>query len=500
VAVPLAAALLCALLLALLVLPTRAGTDLSAAVARADFARAHPLVPLDLRWYGGSGQFGYSLTSQYVMGLLGATLTGVLASIAAAGAAAVLLVRGGVRRPVLGSLAAAVSIAAGMVSGRATYALGLALGLWALVALRRSPALAGALVVLASATSPVAGLFAGLAGVALAVTGRRREGLLLAVAAAVPLALTGLLFGQGGGNTMRWHDAYTAGGLSLAVLVLVPHRVLRVGAALSLAGVLLALAVPSPVGLNATRLAVTFAVPLVLACVPWRLPLVALLAVGLVALQPPWSTHDVQRRGEAVTRAAFFAPLTAELTARLAARPARVEVVPTREYWEAAEVARVAPLARGWLRQLDVDRNPLFFDGTLSAQTYAAWLADNGVTYVALADAPLAFVGRPEGRLVADGLPYLTPVWRGGAWTLYAVAGVPSIAPGATVTALTAAAVRLRLDGPADVVVRVRWSRTLSLAGPGCLEPAGRWTRLRARAAGEYRVGSALRLRQSARC
>ena len=50
-----------------------------------------------------------------------------------------------------------------------------------------------------------------------------------------------------------------------------------------------------------------------------------------------------------------------------------------------------------------VSYNPLFFDGSLSAQTYERWLRDTGVQYVALPGGPLAFVGQAEGALVAAG-------------------------------------------------------------------------------------------------
>lgn len=111
------------------------GSDLAAQVARADFFAAHGLAPVDLRWYGGVQQFGYSLLSQPVMALLGVRVTGALALVAAATAFAALLVRTGVPRPLLGSLVGVLTIAGNLVSGRVTYGLGVAFGLGALLAL-----------------------------------------------------------------------------------------------------------------------------------------------------------------------------------------------------------------------------------------------------------------------------------------------------------------------------------------------------------------------------
>ncbi|PWU62240.1 hypothetical protein DLE60_01360, partial [Micromonospora globispora] len=150
-----------------LVLPTM-GSDLSAQVARAGFFATHGAAPLDLRWYGGVHPWGYSLVSPPLMALLGVRVTGALALLASAAGFAALLVRTGVPRPLLGSLVGVLTIAGNLVSGRVTYALGVAFGLAALLALTlpaatprrwRRWALAGLAALLASATSPVAGLF-----------------------------------------------------------------------------------------------------------------------------------------------------------------------------------------------------------------------------------------------------------------------------------------------------------------------------------------------------
>jgi hypothetical protein len=185
--------------------------------------------------------------------------------------------------------------------------------------------------------------------------------------------------------------------------------------------------------------------------------------------------------------------------------------VPTANYWEAASVPGTAPLARGWLRQADIDRHPLFFDGTLGPASYQAWLRDNGVSLVALADATPSWVGRREAELIRGGLPYLTPVWRGGAWTLYAVAGAPSLVDGGTLVSSTEREVVVDVTAAGDPLVRVRWSRWLTVEGPlgpvgplgtagdravvppgGCLAPAGEWTTLRVDRGGRYRISAAL--------
>lgn len=554
------------------------GSDLAAQVARADFFAAHGLAPVDLRWYGGVQQFGYSLVSQPVMALLGVRVTGALALVAAATAFAALLVRTGVPRPLLGSLVGVLTIAANLVSGRVTYGLGVAFGLGALLALTLGPTaptggarggptdsgpegptgtgpggptgtgpdrrgrrrrlvrlgLAAAGALLASATSPVAGLFVGLAGAALLLTRRYADGLVLGVAAALPLGLTALLFGDGGWMNISRTDTVRAVLTSLLVAALVGYRPVRAGALLSAAGVLAAALVHTPVGLNATRLAVMFALPLLAAAArpparltrwlgrggaspadgpgaagrtgvgpagasgtrAWGVALAGLLAV-VCWWQPPVSPADLRSVEDPTSRAAYFAPLRAFLDGQRLT--GRVEVPPTRNYWEAARLGEV-PLARGWLRQADIDRNPLFFTtvpgaaGTgvpLTAASYRDWLTANAVQFVAVPDAPLSWVGRAEAELVAGGLPYLTPVWSGPHWRVWAVTDPsPIVEAPAELVAHDGASVTFRAPGAGTVPVRVRHSRWLTASGGATVAADGGWTAVTVPRAGQYRLGS----------
>jgi hypothetical protein len=366
-------------------------------------------------------------------------------------------------------------------------------------------AVAGLLAALAAAASPVAGLFAGLAGAALLLGARPRTpgswgGLALIAGAAVPMAVMAGLFGSGGWMNISRSDMVHAAVASLAVAALVPHRAVRVGAVLSAAGVLAAYLLHTPVGLNATRLATMFALPVVAAYAVrpgWlRLPqfhtavwLVPVL-IALAWWQPPVLDRDLATLDDPASSRGYFAPLQAELDRR---RPAgRVEVVPTVNYWESAYVE---PLARGWLRQVDLDRNALFFDGTLDANSYRAWLADNGVSHVALPHSEVSWVGRREAELVQRGLPYLRQVWTNQDWTLYEVAGGSTIVEG-TAALVEASADRLAVDvtGPGEIHLRVRWSRWLAIDGPGdpCLVPAGAWTAMRVTEPGRYEITGAV--------
>ncbi|MEV0725614.1 hypothetical protein AB0I37_22890 [Micromonospora purpureochromogenes] len=519
------------------------GSDLSAQVARADFFAAHGTALVDLRWYAGIHPLGYSLVTPPLMATLGVGVTGVLALVAAATAFAALLVRTPVPRPLLGSLVGVLTITGNLVSGRVTYALGVAFGLAALLALtlpthgppgRRwaRPVLVAAGALLASATSPVAGLFVGLAGAALLLTRRYADGLLLGVAAALPLGVTGLLFGEGGWMNISRTDTLRAVLTSLLVAALVACRPVRVGALLSAAGVLAAALVHTPVGLNATRLAVMFALPVLAAAarpprwltarlgaasrgaaaatgavasnaaaatgVPrWGRAAggvaLAVLLAAVCAWQPPVVAADLRSADDPTAARSFFAPLRAELARR--GLTGRVEVPPTRNYWEAARLGEV-PLARGWLRQADIARNPLFFSTVpgagstgvpLTAESYRAWLDEFAVQYVAVPDAPLSWVGRGEAELISAGLPYLTEVWSGGRWRLYAVADPTPIvgAPGEFV-GQDGASLTFRTSAAGTVPVRVWHTRWLTASGGATVVADGDWTTVTVPREGTY--------------
>jgi len=309
---------------------------------------------------------------------------------------------------------------------------------------------------------------------------------------------------------------------SWRVAVLVPWRPVRVAGLLSAAGVLASALVHTPVGLNATRLVVMFALPVLAAhaAVPrlrragsgegesatkpgatgrWLQPVaLVVLLLAVCWWQPPVVVADVRDIGNPTADAAYFAPLRDRLASQR--MTGRLEIPPTRDYWEAAYLGDI-PLARGWLRQADIDRNPLFFttvpgaSGTgvaLTADSYRAWLSEQAVEFVAVPSAELSWPGRDEAALIATGLPYLNLIWSDARWRLYSVMyPEPIVAPPATLVSHTAAA--LTFDAPAggDVAIRVRYSRWLTATGGAVVVPIGDWTLVRTSAPGRYTLTSA---------
>ena len=162
--------------------------------------------------------------------------------------------------------------------------------------------------------------------------------------------------------------------------------------------------------------------------------------------------------------------------------PFRVEIPFTDNHWESRWVAPRIPLARGWERQVDRQRNSLFYDDEpLTPGRYENWLDNNAVKYVALPDAPLDYSAQHEARLVRSGLPYLRQVWHDAHWRVFAVEHPRPLASGAArVTSITAQQVRLYARRTGTVDLRVRFTPYWNIAyGQGCVEQGEfGWTRL----------------------
>jgi hypothetical protein len=474
-----------------LLLRPRTGTDIAAQIARASFAEAHPLTPVDLSWYSGVHPFGYSVLAPYVMAVVGIGLTGWLAAIAAAALLGRLL--RDTAHPMVGSALGAVFAVANVVSGRTTFALGAVAALAAVVLLpRRLPAAVAA--VLSGLFSPVAAAFLGLAAAVL-VLRRLPGGWTLGLACSLPVAALGWLFPSGGIQPYEASSAPYAVIAGLVLAALTHSPALRLGGLLyALAAGLLVL-VSDPFGSNILRLGLLLAAPLVVATATehWRLVAPVTVALLLWQVQPPYAD----------LRAARPPSFVALNRALLDLGVQRVEVVPLRDHGEAAFVAPVVPLARGWSRQIDTDRNGLFYEGGLDAREYAAWLQEHGVDAVALGPSARADSGGQAERalLLIGSVAGMVRVWSDDTWTVWRyVPASPIAQPPTEVLDTDRTTVTVRSDRPADVELKVRWSRWLSVDGPACVERAEGGTRLRFAGAGTAVVGSRLSLRPVGHC
>ncbi len=489
------AAIVAAALAALAVAAGLRGVDLPAAIYRVDLFHRAGLALWDSQWYGGHWTLDYSVLFPAVGGTFGITLTEVLSAAGAAWLFDRLVTTHFGTQARAGSLLFAVGTLAQVAIGQLPYLLGEALALAALWAFsrRRHPA-SLALALGASLASPLAGAFLCLAAAACLLSSwpRRRLSYLGLGAAAVLAALALALVFRGEGpmpfpalDFVALFAVFTAGVLAIPS----SQRSLRIATVLYLGAIVASFAVPTAVGGNVSRLGECIGAPL-LTCVLWpqRRRLLALVALPMVLLQWGPAVGTVIRNAkDPSVNAAYFQPVLAFLAAH-ATPEGRVEGVPTALHWEAAYLAPTIPLARGWERQLDTANNPLFYDGTLNAATYRAWLLNNGVRYVVLPDVPLDYAATAEGRLLRTGVPGVPQVWRTAHWRVYALSGAPGMLTGeGRITALGRATVAIHVQSPGTLILRVRYSEYwTSFPGQACLaEATGGWIAIRALAAGD---------------
>lgn len=458
--------------------------DLAAQTFRADLFAAHGLLIWNNDWYAGHYLPGYSLLFPPLGAALGPRLAGAVAAVAAAGLFGALARGAYGDRARLGALWFGVGTATMLFTGRLTFALGVAVGLGALLALqRRRIALAVALAVLTPLASPVAGLFLLIAAAAVALAGDRRGSRAVAIAAGAAIVALSLAFPAGGREPFVFWAFVPVPLFAAAALWLIPseQRALRRGVTLYALVALAAFAFPNPVGGTAVRLGALFGGPLLALVLARRRPLVlAVLALPLLYWQWVAPVRDVAvATGDPSIDESYYQPLLAEL-GRRGSGPVRIEIPPTRNRWESVYVAPRFPIVLGWLRQVEWDHRALFTGGNLTPSSYLSWLDDNGVSYVALADAKLDYLAADEAELIRAGLPYLRPVWANEHWRLYAVRGTPGLIGGpATLTRLGPDGFSLDARRPGRVLVRVHFTRYWTVtAGDACVEHDGDWTRI----------------------
>jgi hypothetical protein len=469
--------------------------DLAAQLFRSELFASDGFLAWNNYWYGGHYLLGYSLLFPPLGAAVGPTVVGGVAAVVATGLFGLLALRHYGPRARLATLWFGAGMIATLLSGRLTYALGVAVGLAALVALdRRRPLAAAPLAAATSFASPVAGFFLVLIGAALALDGDRARGATLALPAAAPIAAMALAFPSTGPEPFVLSSVAGTIAVGLLVLVALPRRerLLRRAAALYLCAVACVFAIPNALGGNVARLSSLLAGPLLVLGLAGRRRrlLLAVLAVPLLYWQWQGAIRDVSRAStDPSVQRGFYTPLLAALEERSGGAPVRIEIPPTLDRWEVYYMTPKYLLARGWERQQETDDFHLF-EG-LSPDSYRAWLLAHGVTYVALPDAPLDHLAHREEGLIRHGLPYLDPVWGNGDWRLYAVRGARGIvdAP-ARLTSIGADWFDLRSPRAGRFVLRIHFSPYWNVTrGEGvCLRERGPWTLVELDRPGSFHV------------
>ncbi|MFF4247538.1 MFS transporter [Streptomyces sp. NPDC001822] len=460
------------------------GGDIAAQDAWAEFVGRHPGTAYNLAWYGGMHPVSYSVVSPYLMSVLGVRTTMMVVGTVSSALTALILVRvPAVRNPLACALAGVFAYLCNALSGRVTFGLGMMFALGAVAAVFCWPhrwryrrwakaVVAAPLAALATAGSPVAGLFLGVVAAALFLNKRRPGAYAIGLPPVVVVVLSAWLFPFSGTQPMSFGTLSLPFVFSVLVFLLVPRdwRTVRTAAAVYGVGTLLTYVVDSQIGSNVSRMAMLFAGVVLLAALPYTSPrsrhwyALLIVFVGLNFWIGFKGVDDIVRTAPTASWNRELAPLVNQLQ-KAGAERGRVEVVPASSHREASALAPYVNLARGWNRQADMKRNPLFYDDTLDAVNYREWLDRWAVHYVVLPTGkPDSSGAEQEAGLVEKGQPYLKAVWSDANWKLFRVLDpVPLADPPATVEHAGDDELTIRVQSAGRVLIRIPYSRWLAV-------------------------------------
>jgi hypothetical protein len=485
----------------------RWGPDWPAQEYRAWTAQHFGLTAWSNFWYSGIALPGYSVLYPVIAAVFGTSLTGVAAVLVAARGAGGLAPTGARIRRVGFQVSVGFVLIADLLIGQIPYLIGIACGVWSVRAVRSGrPWLAAVLAAACSLSSPLAGAFLLIATPSLMTAfGIRRCAPLLG--AGLGVLVSALIGGAGGPFPFEWHHAASSAAFVALVVGLTrpQDRPVRVFAlSYALAAVLAGL-VPNPIGGNVVRLAQLAALPMawhLLASL--RIPRLlgagmdgtrsrgrraVVLGGALVLLAASWpavpAVSSIGRgAGDPSQAASYYTGLRQFLGTQDPAR-GRVEVVFTREHWEALWVAQVFPIARGWERQTDLQVNQVLYH-RLTPARYRRWLDDHAVALVALPRAPIDYGGEAEAELLRHPPKYLVPVWHDSNWQVWRVSHPqPLVSGAATLVSMGPASVVLDFRHAGRAMVRIRANSMWQLdQGSGCISATrGGWLAVSVRAA-----------------
>ncbi|WP_028808345.1 hypothetical protein [Streptomyces canus] len=460
------------------------GGDLAAQDAWAEFVGRHPDSAYNLAWYGGMHPVSYSIVSPYLMSVLGVRTTMMLAGTVSAGLLTLVLIRSrSVKNPLWASLAGVYAFLCNAASGRVTFGLGTVFALGAVAVVFCWPhrwrykrwakaACAAPLAALATMASPVAGLFVGLVAVALFLQKRRPGAWALGLAPTAVVALSAWLFPFAGTQPMKIASVLLPLAYGVLVFLLVPREwtTVRITAGVYSLSVVLVWLVSSQIGSNISRLSMLFAGVALAAALPFTVPRSRKWYATVIAFAgfTTWigfkSVDDVVHTTPTASWARELAPLVNELQ-EVGAEKGRVEVVPAASHREASALAPYVNLARGWNRQADMERNPLFYDDTLNSANYHEWLQRWAVHFVVVPkDEPDGDGGERERELVQRGMPYLKQIWGDANWQLFRVTDpAPLASPNTVVDRAAQGEMTMRVKKAGRILIRIPYSPWLSI-------------------------------------
>jgi hypothetical protein len=473
--------------------------DLQAALARQNAASNGVGLGYWFQWFSGGATPGhYSVLSPYLSSLIGATLSGALATVALTP----LIYRAarGTRFQVEATWAGTLVAGCNIWSGRIPFALGCAAAVVWIIGMRERRlflALLGAVV--SVLFSPVSGAFIAMAllGVFLLERGYRRAAFVVGLAVGATLIFVALYFGTPGPQPYGMQSALLVSLFCSIMLLARPAPSVQFVLWLTiLASPVLAL-VPNGMGSNFSRLPYVCVPAAVLAAARARRWLAMFAVLPAIVASGQVTSADLVLAAQPAASSGYYRTLVRELDQLPDLSNYRLEVVQNRVFHTAAYVLldHVA-LASGWETQEQRELNVVLQSRNLHPATYKIWLDNNAVGYVAF-DKRTPDKGE-EYKLVKSGrLRYLTRVWSDRTWTLYRVNSATPIVPApARLVAATQSALTIRIPCACTVNLRVRYSKFLTATNAGTGPAAAGqavvendltgWTRLRTTAPGTY--------------
>jgi hypothetical protein len=461
------------------------GTDFAAHAYQRTVFLDHGFQLWNNFWYAGHYSFvTYSLLYYPLAAVAGIKLLAVITAALGTLSFAIVLEREWGPRARLASLTFAGVWGAYTLTAAFPFALGMSLGLLAILALQAgSRGWFAVLCPLTLAASPLAFLLLALVLAGIAVAGRVGGTRLFWPAVTI--------IGWGCVEIVVWrvfptdgHYPFSATELFhalvyCAAMVIVTWRVdqarhLRFIFLALAAGCLAAYVMSSDIGENMTRYRFV-ALPMTILALSLRDWRPRLVCVGILSLVLSWNLSPLVKSvskgsDDPAGAATYWQPAISFLGAHLTPSY-RVEVVGTARHWEAAYLPRAGiPLTRGWFRQDDFPQNGVLYR-PLTPTKYLAWLRSLGVRYVVLTDAPPDYSARKEAALIRSGRSHLRPVFRKADLEIFSVPSARRIVSGsrpARVVSFSPTRFVLKVAGPGSYRLAVRDSPYWK-ASSGCL-------------------------------
>ncbi len=444
--------------------------DYAAQTAWATLVHQAGAVPVFGRWFGGVSVGSYSLLVPVLTGALSVRIVGAAAAVVSL-ALVVPLVRGS-RNQRLAVTVFAICTTANLLSGRVTFAVGVAIGVVALAVVARGWIVAaGLLAVCTYAASPVAGVLLLIPVGAMVINDRSQRSASLAAVSGVlaAAALSHWLFPLPGYEPFNRGLMLTCLVIQLGIAAAPVSRRLRIAALLGALLIVATYLVHTPLGGNVARLSVILMPAAAAAELATRRMTAYAIASVLLIYPIAQATGDVATSRDQSARPSFATGLERQLANYPIAQTQRIEVVDAINHWGSVRLAGAGfSIARGWLTQVDEVRNPEFYNNApLTAKSYRVFLDQTASGYVAVErSAPLDSGSQAEAGLISRGLPYLTEVWSDPDWKLYRVSAPTPLATGvASVVRTTNTGLILDAKSPGRVELDINWSPYLTVTG-----------------------------------